>query len=457
MTDVAHHEESRLEFGEFTFDLAAMRLYKGEVQVHLPPQPLKLLSLLARSGGRLVGKEEIRDHLWPDQIVEFDQSLGHCLRKVREALGDDARTPTYVETVPRLGYRFLPAVVSTPAHAGVAPDAQPDAHTPRRRGVTLVLVVTVLVTTAIGSLWLALRDSDRPDPPPALPVADRDAEAVGVYNVATELSREGRLEEALATLARSAELGFRFPTTLTADADLDPLRGLPGFAAVAESIASNSRASLRSFADRLAGADLLVLKPEGVSAQVELPLVVGLHTLGGSAQSAAELYRPLVEELGVAVALPQSLAEAGGGYAWRVVEESELLVLDAVERVRSTHSIDAGRIVVSGLSQGGTLAWILGSRQPHLFAGVVPVAGDWDARRAPPPRFSARAPRYFVLCHRGDPSFASNQRAVEAWRAAGLTIEAAFSSGEVSVPPRELALELGSAIRWVLEGTDVAG
>lgn len=101
-----------LRFGEFEFDLSAYELrgVDGEV-IHLQPQQLRLLAILLQSPQRLLTREELRQKLWADDThVDYDRSLNFCVKKVREALADDAKNPRYVETVPRLGYRFVATV-----------------------------------------------------------------------------------------------------------------------------------------------------------------------------------------------------------------------------------------------------------------------------------------------------------------------------------------------------------
>ena len=111
----------RVRIGEFVVDRAAGRLEREGQALELAPQPWQLLLLLLESNGRLVSRESIRGRLWPDQIVEFDQCLAHCLRKLRQALDDDARRPTYVETVPRRGLRLLQPVVLERTESSVEP------------------------------------------------------------------------------------------------------------------------------------------------------------------------------------------------------------------------------------------------------------------------------------------------------------------------------------------------
>ncbi|HXH24519.1 MAG TPA: winged helix-turn-helix domain-containing protein [Vicinamibacterales bacterium] len=112
---------ARLRFGPFELDPRSGELRKDGELVHLPPQPFKVLLLLARRSGDVVTRHEIREQLWSHAtFVDFDQGLNFCIRQIREALGDDAGAPQYVETLPRRGYRFLRPVDSpdaTPAPA----------------------------------------------------------------------------------------------------------------------------------------------------------------------------------------------------------------------------------------------------------------------------------------------------------------------------------------------------
>ena len=106
----------RVHLGAFVVDLGAARLERNGEAIRLAPQPWRLLVLLVESEGRLLSHDQIRETLWRDQIVEFDQCLAHCLRKLRQALGDDARQPTYIETVPRRGLRLLRSVTREIEH-----------------------------------------------------------------------------------------------------------------------------------------------------------------------------------------------------------------------------------------------------------------------------------------------------------------------------------------------------
>ena len=104
-----------VRFGAFELDMEAERLLKNGRTVRLQPQPFKLLTLLIGLRGQLVTREQIRAALWAgDTFVDVDQGVNFAIKQVREALGEDADHPLYIQTVPRRGYRFVAPVDSTP-------------------------------------------------------------------------------------------------------------------------------------------------------------------------------------------------------------------------------------------------------------------------------------------------------------------------------------------------------
>src|ERR1700692_2213254 len=97
----------RFRFGIFEADLRTGELTKLGKRVRLQEQPFQLLAMLLEKPGELVIREELRENLWPKTIVDFDHGLNKAISKVREALGDSAENPRFVETVASRGYRFL--------------------------------------------------------------------------------------------------------------------------------------------------------------------------------------------------------------------------------------------------------------------------------------------------------------------------------------------------------------
>lgn len=103
-----HQAGGRLCFGVFEVDLRAGELRKRGLKVRLQQQPFQVLAMLLEHPGQVVGREELQKKLWPaDTFVDFDHGLNKAINKIREALGDSAESPRFVETVARRGYRFL--------------------------------------------------------------------------------------------------------------------------------------------------------------------------------------------------------------------------------------------------------------------------------------------------------------------------------------------------------------
>jgi len=164
-----------LTFGVFRLDAEKCELKRFETALHLPPQPLKLLVLLASRAGQVVTRAEIQEVLWGrDTYVDFDRSLNHCIRQVRSVLCDDPGAPTYIETVPRFGYRFVaPVTVVAPEMlAGeriaepIQQALQPEPGTARRRNrrPVMVLAATGILLAAAGFLAAIAWRRDVPSP-----------------------------------------------------------------------------------------------------------------------------------------------------------------------------------------------------------------------------------------------------------------------------------------------------
>ena len=109
-----------VKFGLFEADLRSGELTKQGKRIPLQEQPFQLLAMLLERPGELVTREEVRQKLWPRTIVDFDHGLNKAISKIRDALGDSAENPRFVETVARRGYRFL---------ADVRERGDPEPHT----------------------------------------------------------------------------------------------------------------------------------------------------------------------------------------------------------------------------------------------------------------------------------------------------------------------------------------
>lgn len=101
----------RLAFGLFQADLRSGELWKGGHRIKLQDQPFKVLAALIEQAGKIVTRGELQVRVWgPDTVVDFDQSLGAAIKKIRDAIGDSADNPRFIETLPRRGFRFIAPV-----------------------------------------------------------------------------------------------------------------------------------------------------------------------------------------------------------------------------------------------------------------------------------------------------------------------------------------------------------
>jgi Tol biopolymer transport system component/DNA-binding winged helix-turn-helix (wHTH) protein len=137
-----------LRFGVFEVDVAAGELRRQGVKTRLQEQPLKVLLLLLRRPGEVVTREELRAQLWPaDTFVDFEHSLNAAVKRLRDALGDSADNPRFIETIPRRGYRFL-APVDDPGRRPAASMSRGAIRVPRWVGAAAIVLLVALVIAA---------------------------------------------------------------------------------------------------------------------------------------------------------------------------------------------------------------------------------------------------------------------------------------------------------------------
>jgi Tol biopolymer transport system component/DNA-binding winged helix-turn-helix (wHTH) protein len=169
----------RVRFGPFELDVRSSELRKGSVRLKVPSQSIEILKALLDQPGELVTRDQLRARLWPsDTFVDFEHGLNAAIRRLREALGDSADTPSYIETLPRRGYRFIAPIEKAPeVHAAeVAPASMPDTVAVRRRRTgwpILLLGGSLAVAVGVG-LWIgrhhAATAAPNREPPRGAPV-----------------------------------------------------------------------------------------------------------------------------------------------------------------------------------------------------------------------------------------------------------------------------------------------
>src|SRR5258708_33660355 len=105
----------RVRFGVLEVDLGCGELDKERIKIKLHDQPFQVLAMLLEHPGELVTREQLHQKLWPaDTFVDFDVGLNSAIKRLRDALGDSAEEPRYIETLPRRGYRFIAPLADRP-------------------------------------------------------------------------------------------------------------------------------------------------------------------------------------------------------------------------------------------------------------------------------------------------------------------------------------------------------
>src|SRR5260370_12848596 len=129
---------SILRFGVFEVDVRAGELRKQGVRIKLQEQPFHVLTVLLQRPDEVVTREELRSENWPaDTFVDFDNSLNTAINKLREALGDSADNPRFIETLPRRGHRFIAPLTGVDGTTSPTPTGTSAAAPPRSRKIVV--------------------------------------------------------------------------------------------------------------------------------------------------------------------------------------------------------------------------------------------------------------------------------------------------------------------------------
>jgi DNA-binding winged helix-turn-helix (wHTH) protein/tetratricopeptide (TPR) repeat protein len=161
-------QNQKTRFGPFELDLRSGELRKHGIRVKLQDQPFQILALLLERSGDVVTREELHLKLWPaDTFVDFETGLNSAVKKLRDVLGDSAEAPSYVETFPKRGYRFIGHIENGNSAGSAAAEAKPQSipldekarALPKSRRVAFVAGVAGLLVVAGLFAWRAFFSS----------------------------------------------------------------------------------------------------------------------------------------------------------------------------------------------------------------------------------------------------------------------------------------------------------
>lgn len=186
-------ELSVYRFGRFRYDARERILVSDDGEIALPPRVVGVLHVLLENSGRIVGKSEIIDAVWGGTFVS-ETSLSEAVSVLRQALGDDAQTPQFVQTVHRRGYRFVAAVATeTPQTAASASSPPVVISGPRRHTLPILLGVALFLVAVAGFFaGRQLRDPVVAAPPVHFSVPPPPGTMMTRWAASTAISPNGR-------------------------------------------------------------------------------------------------------------------------------------------------------------------------------------------------------------------------------------------------------------------------
>lgn len=160
---------TNISFDGWTLHSASGEIEKDGKRLRLQDQPLQILLALLAAPGDVVTREQLIARLWPSGVVDFETSLNTAVRKLRVALGDEAETPRYIETLPRKGYRFIGRIDALPV-AGTDP-APAGIRAKMRSKVALWIAIGLLLVGAGIAIAPSLRQASQPESEPITSLA----------------------------------------------------------------------------------------------------------------------------------------------------------------------------------------------------------------------------------------------------------------------------------------------
>lgn len=284
-----------------------------------------------------------------------------------------------------------------------------------------------------------------------LKLCDLDANGgINPYNLACCYSLNGDKDNAIKWLQRAAEAGFADDSLLAGDPDLQAVRGEAGFKTVAERVGKNAEKQVEELKKKADKAIVEYFVPEGLDPAKPAPLIVVLHGFGGNAKNILAAWPIVAKEAGAIVIAPQAMNPTGQGFEWGGFRGTEMLVMRAIEEAQKKHNIDPKRIVLSGFSQGGLMAYAIGLKNPERFCGIIPVAGSYTSGTfTVPTRAIAAWPKVFIMVGANDQALSGNQQADKDLTAANIPHKLTVYPGVGHEFPKERDAELKKALEYV--------
>lgn len=271
------------------------------------------------------------------------------------------------------------------------------------------------------------------------------------YNIACAWAHKGDPEQAADWLVKAGEAGFQGASIVRTDTDLDTVRSQPQYAKAVSLIDANRAKVFEAFTAEHSNHRPRTILPPNHDPAKPATLIIALHGSGGTPDEMERLWRNVAARHGAILCVPGGMRPLGNGYQWMFMDESEWLILHALEYCKKEHSVDPQRVVLAGFSQGGNMSFYLAMRHPELFCGIIPVAAHWEPNVEPLPDPPAPAmPRFAMLIGARDEGTASNRQLDALLRKSKVPVRLKIYPGLGHAIPPNYERELDQALQFVL-------
>jgi predicted esterase len=274
-----------------------------------------------------------------------------------------------------------------------------------------------------------------------------------VYNMACGYALTGKKSEALKSLEEAIRLGFRDLNLMKSDSDLESIRGEQRFAQLIKYAETGEAPPVTA-----ASVQVKVFKPDSLEEGKKYPLVVALHGYGRNPARALEHWEEAAQKVGAIAVAPQGTQQmSSSAFHWGELSESVPVVVAAVEKAVKEMPVDPDKVILTGFSQGGSLAYEAALSHPELFRGLIPVAGRYTASEGSAAgkiadKTKSKLTRAFIMVGAEDRATVldTTKQAVKDLESAGCKVQLVTYEGVGHTYPENRVEEQVKAIKFVL-------
>ena len=273
------------------------------------------------------------------------------------------------------------------------------------------------------------------------------------YNVACVHALAGDGDSAIEWLEKAVKLGFANIELLENDADLSSIRGDRRYSSVVTAAKRTATAVLDALRTAANDSTPIIVFPEGENERTPRPVIVALHGFGSNGDDLIELYRQPAASIGAILVAPTALLPVPGsnnGFQWGPSEHAEVQAVIALRKVQEKYPIDREKIILTGFSQGGFMAFSIGLRNPLMFRGVMPVAGGYQSSMLATRPQGKFGQRYYLMVGSEDGSADGYRRAKQDFDDAGIVNDLRIYRGIGHTYPQNSQQEITRGLRFLL-------